>query len=212
MKKVIVLNGSPKKNRAVSEKLLKIVEEGLAGRTEAEKLYIYDSDFSDDYFEKIYGADAVVLALPLYIDCLPARVLEFMQASKEFLKFGETGGPELYFIINCGFLEYSQNDTAIKIIKKYAEKTGFNYRGGVSVGSGAMILNSRKKEALEKLLNEMAEEISRAYTFEAAPEETVRKINVDMPRFLFKAKADKLWVEAGAKKGLKKKELKAKYY
>ena len=118
----------------------------------------------------------------------------------------------MYFVINCGFLEYSQNDTAIQIIKKYAEKTSFNYRGGVSVGSGAMILQSKQKETLEQLLKDMAEEVARDYIFEECPEETVRKINVDMPRFLFKAKADRLWVEAGAKKGLKKKDLKAKYY
>ena len=212
MKKVIFLNGSPKRKRAVSEKFLKIAEDCLEGQIRGEKLYIYESEFSDGFFESIYEADAVVMALPLYIDCLPARVLEFMTESKEYLKNRELRRPELYFIINCGFLEYSQNDTAIEIIEKYAEKTGFDYRGGISIGSGAMILQSRKKEALEKVLQEMAQEVKAFYDTEEMQETTVRKINVDMPRFLFKAKADKLWVEAGAKKGLDKKALKAKYY
>lgn len=212
MKKVIFLNGSPKRKRAVSEKFLKIAEDCLEGQIQGEKLYIYESEFSDEYFDRIYEADAVVMALPLYIDCLPARVLEFMAESKEYLKNREEKRPELYFIINCGFLEYSQNDTAIKIIEKYAEKNGLNYRGGVSVGSGAMILQSRKKDILEKVLKDMAEEAGAFHYSEDMPEKTVRKINVDMPRFLFKAKADKLWVEAGAKKGLDKKALRAKYY
>ena len=102
MKKVIFLNGSPKRKRAVSEKFLKIAEDCLEGQIRGEKLYIYESEFSDGFFESIYEADAVVMALPLYIDCLPARVLEFMTESKEYLKNRELRIPELYFIIKDG--------------------------------------------------------------------------------------------------------------
>lgn len=212
MKKIVFLNGSPKKKRSMSDKFLKSVEDNLKGRTESEKLYLYENDFSEGFFENLCGADAVVVATPLYVDCLPSRVLEFMSSYRDFFRERDVKRAEFYFIINCGFLEYSQNDTAIKILKRFAETNGFIFIGGVSIGSGAMILQSGKKPTLETLLEDMTEEISKSYTFEDMPAEKIRKIKVDMPRFLFKAKSDKMWIEAGAKKGLRRKDLKAKCY
>ena len=157
MRKVIFLNGSPKKRKAVTEKLINKVKENLNNRVESETVYIYETEFSEELFEMIDGADAAVMAQPLYVDCLPARVLEFMKAYGDFAKNREPSGTGLYFIINCGFMENRQNDTAIRILELYAEKTGFDFRGGVSVGSGAIILNTNKKDRLETMLKNLAE-------------------------------------------------------
>lgn len=212
MRKVIFLNGSPKKRKAVTEKLINKVKENMNDRVESETVYIYETEFSEELFERIYGADAAVMAQPLYVDCLPARILEFMKAYGEFVKDREPSGTGLYFIINCGFMENRQNDTAIRILELYAEKTGFDFRGGVSVGSGAIILNTNKKDRLETMLKNLAEEMSIYDTFREAPEKRIRQIDAGMPKFLFKARADRAWIEAGAKKGLSKRDLKKKYY
>ncbi|MDO4481198.1 MAG: hypothetical protein Q4C14_00490 [Bacillota bacterium] len=212
MRKVIFLNGSPKKRRAVTEKFINITKDSFSGRVESETVYIYETEPEDELFEKVYEADAVVMAQPLYVDCLPAGVLEFMKAYGEFVKDRRPSGTEMYFIINCGFLENRQNDTAIRILEIFAEKTGFDFRGGVSVGSGAIILTTNKKLRLEGMLKELADELGRSDAFEDKGEKRIRQIDAAMPRFLFKAKADKAWIEAGAKKGLSKKDLKQKYF
>lgn len=212
MRKVIFLNGSPKNRRAVTEKFINMTKEGFSGRVESETVYIYETELENALFEKVYRADAVVMAQPLYVDCLPARVLEFMKAYGEFAADRQPAGAGLYFIINCGFMENRQNDTAIRILKLFAGKAGFDFCGGVSVGSGAIILTTNKKDRLDAMLKELADDLGRYEAFEEGQEKPVRKIDAAMPKFLFKAKADKAWIDAGAKKGLSKKDLKQKYF
>ncbi len=209
MKKLLMLNGSPKKRKAVSDRLLGLLNEGICDRMLTETIYLYETEFNEALFEKICAADCIVMAQPLYVDCLPAGVIEFMEEISKYVKERSEDLPELYFILNCGFPEDSQNTAAIMILETFCRKTGFYFGGGVAVGSGAMILNSWKAEEVGNLLKKTADRICGE---DSDDTEKVYRINVGMAKILFRAKSDKMWIEAGEKKGLTKKDLKKKYY
>lgn len=212
MRNVIILNGSPKKRKAVSEKLAQLLLDNIGAECETEKIYLYETEFTEDLYEKIYAADCVVMAQPLYVDCLPARVLEFMEGALDYrIQKGETEGKktELYFIINCGFREDSQNDTAINILNQYCKKAEFEFCGGAAVGSGAIIFGSPREAELSEIFAMMARRIC-SDCGGSAPE--IYRINAGISKFLFKAKSDKMWTDAAKKRGLRKRDLKNKYY
>lgn len=207
MNKTVFINGSPKRNRAVSEKYLEILKDGFSDAVEVEELYVYAMEFNGIEFEKIINSDAVVMALPLYVDSVPAGVIEFMRAFRRHAEENEVDGPSFHFIINCGFMEHEQNDTAIRILKKFAEKAGFKYGGGISIGSGAMILGTDRASELKALIRKMAVEIeNRNVTTEAYA------INVDMQKEKFREVFNQVWIDVAEKKGLSEENLKRKYY
>lgn len=230
MSKVIFLNGSPKKRKAVTEKLLDIVKSAIGSDIEAETLYIYEEERLEDICEKIYSAERVIMAQPLYIDCLPARVLELMESYGNFVKDKQKKKTELYFIINCGFLENSQNNTAIRILETFAQKTGLDFRGGISVGSGAIILGTDKRPELEVMLSKLGKELSEPKcrekqcsepkcvensnksSFHKSSEKNIMRIDAALPKEEFIALGDGAWLDAGGRRGLTKEDLSKGYY
>ena len=104
-------------------------------------------------------------------------------------------------------MEYAQNQTAIEIVKRFCEALNYQFVQAVSIGSGAMILDSKQSASVERALYLMAKTIEGK---QLASE--VIGVNVKMPKFLFMSKSNKLWIEVGKKRGLTKNDLKAKYY
>ena len=209
MKKLLILNASPKKRKSQSERftaeLLRHLDEGSY---DIDKVYLYELNYSKYLFEQIATSDTVILATPLYIDCLPAKVLELFEDMEQFTKetFYETK-PACYLIINCGFMEASQNNTAIEIVGRFCQRVGYRLRQAVSIGSGAMILETRQKSLVERAMCQLARTIEGR-----EPLAEVISLNVKMPKFLFMSRSNNLWIQVGKKRGLTKGELKEGYY
>ncbi len=81
---VLLLVGSPKGSSSTSASLgnyliLKLEEFGLS----AEKDYIYKlirkEEGQKELLSKINNADLIILAFPLYVDCLPAGVIKALE-------------------------------------------------------------------------------------------------------------------------------------
>ena len=53
----------------------------------------------------------MLLVFPLYADGIPATLLNFLKSLENNLPDKK---PVISVIINCGFLEYTQNDLAVK--------------------------------------------------------------------------------------------------
>lgn len=86
------------------------------------------------------GAQALVLAFPLYADSIPAGLLQTLSELERRL----TGGSELdkipvYSIVNCGFFEAAHNQPAIDMIEIWRKKCGFQPGRSLAVGGGEMI-------------------------------------------------------------------------
>jgi hypothetical protein len=90
--------------------------------------------------EAIDGADLFVLSTPLYVDALPylvTRTAERMAAHRAT----QPDKPAVRFLamVNCGFPEWEQTQTALDICRAFAREAGFEGVGGLGLGGGEAI-------------------------------------------------------------------------
>jgi hypothetical protein len=100
--------------------------------------------------DAVDAADLVVLAFPLYIDSLPAPVVEVLERiaahRAERAAAGTPAGSgarpqRLAAMVNCGFPEAAHNEPALAICSTFARQAGFEWAGGLSLGGGQGLLH-----------------------------------------------------------------------
>ncbi len=159
---VLSLVGSPKGSKSTSD----ILSTYLLSRLEqlgvkVEKEYIYKLIKTEEGQKKLLdgveGAETIVLAFPLYVDCLPAGVikaLELVAGSEKFKKERKKHG--FAIIVNCGFPEPHHNNTAVAICKSFAEEMSFEWKGALSLGMGGFY-NGRSLEECGSMVKNVKE-------------------------------------------------------
>ena len=149
-KRAILLIGSPKGKNSSSASLgayliTKIKKYDIA----AETIYLY-SEMSTEakkikFLEKIEKADYIILAAPLYVDTLPAKVIKALSliADKRkklfFDDIKSAKNQSFAVVVNCGFPEAEQNKTALKVYQEFAREAKLKYLGGIAVGMGGAV-------------------------------------------------------------------------
>ena len=141
----LLLVGSAKRPRSTSESLGSYLMSRLAERGhETESLSVHRSHRSREHLETLLDAvdrcDLLVLAFPLYIDSLPAlltRTLELIASRREGRE--RDSRQRLVAIVNNGFPEAEQNAVALRICRRFASETGFEWAGGLALGGGEAI-------------------------------------------------------------------------
>jgi hypothetical protein len=111
---------------------------------ETEKTYATVSVTSDRNREILLklvdSSDLLILAFPLYVDGPPSRLVATLELIADH---GRTENlrksQRLVAIVNSGFPEAEQNDTALAICRCFARMAGMNWDGGLAVGGGQMI-------------------------------------------------------------------------
>lgn len=225
MKKVYLINGSPRGKNSASQYFINEVCKLLnEEKVETEKRSIVDFrksiDIEDIYTEAI-NSDNIIFTFPLYADSLPSTVIEFLVEFENFIKSKENfmDGrrlPRVYAIVNCGFFESEQNKYAIQIIKNFCDKVHFTWRFGIGVGAGEFMretqnnipLNSNLKQNIYSALQSMKEdiennvEISKNNIFESPK----------FPKSLYKFMGNRGWIKMGKLNKITKKGLYAKPY
>ena len=101
-----------------------------------------------DMLSQVAGCDLLLLAFPLYIDCLPAALiatLELIVAQRKTT--APSKRQRLLAIVNNGFPEATQNATAIAICRQFSVEAGFDWVGGLSLGGGGTISGLKLEEA-----------------------------------------------------------------
>jgi len=152
-KRVLLLVGSPKGNGSTSGALGTYLLEQLEGQgveTEVARIvpFLRSEEGRNQLLHSVAGADLLFLASPLYADSLPSgvtRLFEIIGAEgKERPGFSETG---FATVINCGFPEARQCDTAIAICRCFAKEAGMEWMGGLALGGGESIGGRPLREA-----------------------------------------------------------------
>jgi len=90
----------------------------------------------DSLLVSLLEADLIVLATPLYVDSLPYLVT---RTCERLLRERRTAPGALAAIVNCGFPEASQCNTALAILRCFAARAGLEWAGGLAVGGGATL-------------------------------------------------------------------------
>ena len=65
-------------------------------------------------------------------------------------------------LINCGFLEYRQNDVAIRMMQLFCEQNGYRFGSVLKIGSGEAILTTPFKILVIRKIKKLAASIRRA--------------------------------------------------
>jgi len=128
---ILFLIGSPKGSSSTSNSLGDYLISRLEhlSRTVG-KEYIYKlvrkEEGQKKLLTKVEEADMIILAFPLYIDCLPAGVIKALELIADHRKLKKDRKKQGFaIIINCGFPETLHYNTAIAICKIFAREVGF---------------------------------------------------------------------------------------
>lgn len=145
MKTALLLVGSPFGFRSVSGSLGsylmdKLTEKGYT----TNKVHIHKLVKSQEGIEEILHlvgiSDLVVLTFPLYIDSLPAPAIKTMEIiNKHREEDAGTRQQKFIAISNSGFPEANQNLVALEICRCFAQRSGFEWAGGLALGMGPVI-------------------------------------------------------------------------
>ncbi|MGI6721839.1 MAG: hypothetical protein ACOX4I_04725 [Anaerovoracaceae bacterium] len=133
--KTVLIDGSPKKKGSTSGYFLSLQAASLRG----EKVFMKLRGHRDHgrILEQLKDAQVVVFSVPLYIDSLPAHVLDFL---RDMEKFCRECRPDLkvYVIANNGFIEGRQNESLFNVMKNFCARSRLQWGGGIGIGGGVM--------------------------------------------------------------------------
>jgi len=143
--RALLLVGSPRGSKSTSKALgTYLLDKLRSGGFETADLHIQTSMRSEEsqarLLELVGAGDLLVLAFPLYIDSLPATVIEALELlAKQRKSIAPSKTQRLAVIVNNGFPEATQNSTALAICKRFAVETGIEWAGGLGLGGGGPI-------------------------------------------------------------------------
>lgn len=134
--KVLILNGSPKKKGSTSGLLGRMAGLLLAG-CEVRYASLRAKSGYPQILRQLQDIDALLLAVPLYVDGIPSHVLEFLQQAEEFcVKNGCHFF--VYAVSNNGFIEGAHNRSHLRMYQCWCRRAGLAWGGGVGIGGGEM--------------------------------------------------------------------------
>lgn len=140
IRRALLLVGSPRTRKSTSNSLGGYLFEYLGQKSiQTETVYLHTVLRSTEKMQALLAAvdaaDLVLLAFPLYVDSLPAPVIEALE--RIAAQRAKTPTRKLFAAIaNCGFPEAHHNDTALAICETFARQAGFAWAGSLSLGAG----------------------------------------------------------------------------
>jgi hypothetical protein len=222
IKKIAVISASPKVGeRAVSEWLAERAEEILKdGALEFRHINVRKSLTQDQTagdYAYMAEADAMLILFPLYIFCLPGILIRFLQDYSDLFRERREGGKRaaVYTIVNCGFPEPDINREAVRVIRSFSEKVDADFRFGVRIGSGGMLLGAQGAPFMKKAMAQLDGALARMKDeLLSGRRETAEdvEITVSFPRRLYFIAGNRGWLSYAKRNGLKRKDLYAKPY
>jgi len=209
--KVLLLVGSPRgmasTSNSLGDHLLSQLEEhGMATK----KLLAYPALADEKKMAELLAAvDAchlLVIAFPLYVDHLPAPLIELLRQVSE-RRQGRQGEARqsLAAVVNCGFPETAHCRPAGDIMRLFSAQAGFRFLGCLSLGMGGAIGN-RPLAKVGPIVRHQIKALDRAAAFLAEgkdiPADLIELAGKPMmPRWFYNWVADRGWKSAAKKHG-----------
>lgn len=141
----LLLNGSPKGKKGTSYSLGHYIIKHLAEHEYTfETVNAIAAVKSDNNLASLLDlagqADFIICSTPLYIDCLPAPLVKTMEVIARHRKsLPAPSKTQFLAIVNSGFPEAHQNDTALAILRQFAREANLEWWGGLALGGGAFV-------------------------------------------------------------------------
>ena len=149
---IVILNGSPRvKKNSNTNKLIQAFTEGLESAGITHELYSLSNRMEWDGAREAFMAnDNIIIALPLFVECLPSLLLEFLST----LPTERKQPAKLSFILHSGFDEGHQLRLGEKFLQSLPAQLGCTY-GGTLVKGGSFILRMRDNSYIKKMTDKI---------------------------------------------------------
>lgn len=191
---IIILNGSPRAPKSNSKRYSEI--------------FARNFKFNSDYYnitksnhlelcQKLNDFSDLLFVFPLYADGIPVTLLNFLKTLEQN---PPSKKPVISILVNCGFLEYQQNDIAVKMIKLFCTQNHYRFGSVLKIGGGEAILDSPFKFLILRKIKQLAASIGKS---------RYRILHTTMPispQMFIKASTT-YWVKYGSKNGITKAEM-----
>ena len=208
MKRVVVINGSPKSAESTSSALIKIMEEYMGTIIDSFRaVELVRREDAHKVIADILKADVLLIVFPLYVDSLPAPLLKLLTQIEQAAKIYNSSLPTVYSICNCGFYEAEHNSLALKMTRTFAKKIGAGYGYGLGIGCGGM-LAQMKKGPVDNVYAALRD-LGNTITAENSKESEDVFVTPKIPRFLYKIGGNIGWHQMAGKNNILK-QIKAK--
>ncbi len=142
VKNLLLLIGSPKGDKSTSNSLGQYILDNINKDTfKTDKIFIpgelTKEKAKNELITRVNDADLIILSYPLYVDTPPAVVIKAFEFIEDNLEIR----PRKFIAIgNCGYPKASTIKDSQQICKNFAEQTGMDWLGGLSLGKGAIIM------------------------------------------------------------------------
>ncbi|SHL06583.1 Multimeric flavodoxin WrbA [Fibrobacter sp. UWT2] len=152
VKRVLILNGSPRvKKNSNTNKIIEAFGEGLRQAGTCYDVYSLSNRSEwDAAREAFMTSDNIIIAMPLFVECLPSLLLEFLNTFPTERK----QPAQLSFILHGGFDEGHQLRLGEKFLQSLPAQLGCSC-GGVLVKGGSFLLRNRENSYIKKMTNKM---------------------------------------------------------
>lgn len=201
---ILLVNGSPKMEESASAYILNMLRKKLASASVCTWANIRQNGV---LAEEIKSCDAVVLAFPLYVDGIPAHLLQKLEQSQDQLQLSGFKA-KVYVIVNSGFFEARQNRIALDMMAEWCKACSLDWGQGLGLGCGPMADASPVGQGTAKDLGYALDSMAEAILKGESGENLYAQPN--FPRRLYRRMAHMGWRLEARKNGLNQSELKKK--
>ena len=152
VKHVLILNGSPRvKKNSNTNKIIEAFGEGLRQAGTCYDVYSLSNRSEwDAAREAFMTSDNIIIAVPLFVECLPSLLFEFLDT----LPIERKQPAQLSFILHGGFDEGHQLRLGEKFLQPLPAQLGCSC-GGVLVKGGSFLLRNRENSYIKKMTDKM---------------------------------------------------------
>ncbi len=194
MENIIILNASPRAPKSNSKIYAQIFQKYSKLPTE----YFNINKLNHmEICNKIEQFSQVLFVFPLYADSIPVTLLNFL---KTLENNPPKNKPVISVLINCGFIEPEQNDTAVKIMQIFCKQNGYVFGSVLKIGSGEAILETPFRFFVSRKIKKLASSLkNKNYG--------VFKTTMPISKNTFIKASTNYWINYGKKNGVSKEEM-----
>ena len=196
MGKLLIINGSPRAPKSNSKKYARLVKDVWDGET-AE--YSVVTGKHEEAVRQAGECDHVLFVFPLYVDAIPAVPMNFM---KVFEKAKLSENARIHVLVNCGFFEPEQNDTALEIFRYYCRENGFSMGTALRIASGEAILTTPFAFLVKRKVKKLAGMIR-------SGKSGILTVSMPLTKKMFLGASKKYWIRYGGKYHVSEEEMRS---
>ena len=213
IQRALLLVGSPRRGQSNSNSLGGYLFERLSAHSiQTETIYVHTALRSvagtQAMLDAVDSADLVTLAFPLYVDSLPAPVIEALERIATHRRGREQRHQLFTAVANCGFPESLHTRIALKICETFSRQAGFGWAGSLGVGGGEALNGEPLVQAggramrMRKSLDIAGEALALGEAIPTAAQELIDRPIV--PHWMYRILGERRWNKQARHHGARK--------